>query len=388
MHKYKNDKKLLAVALSLLVSQAFAMTEMENSELDGVVGQALFVADKISGTVGGVTPYDDFTFYRVGLDVELGINANINKLQLGCGGVNDALVAGCDVDIDFFSFMGRSGSLQGAAATSSFVLTRPYFEFAIKNDNIASQREIVGYKIGAQTADGIMAAGRTYTAGQTNLENGGTCGTGSAAARVACHSGINQISGNLGFEMSGYTHVNASVIPIIAEGEADACFGHVSSGPAGAQAACGAGNAFYANQAGTRMSDVLITNVPLTLYNGSGILFFFTSATADIRESLRMTHQIALTNASNFGMSSQRERVLWPRYDRTFTTDAATIARETANTGWWFNLPEMKILNAPAEDQSLSGGDALNALIEGVNLENLDLGIPAVDNCFGTLKFC
>ncbi|PTQ89526.1 hypothetical protein [Agitococcus lubricus] len=394
INKYKNI--ITVLALSLCQQQAYAWTELENNELDAVVGQALFVADKITGPAGGST-FDDFTFYRVGLDVELGLNANVNKFQLGCNGVNDNLVVGCDIDIDFFSFMGRSGSAQGAAATSSFILTRPYFEFAIKNDNTASLREIVGYKIGSQFADGMMGIGRLYNNGEMNIEedfandglyngNGGICNTSTAAnnaaGRASCHSGINFISGNLGFEMSGYTPI--SVLGGV--GTADACFGHVTAGNADAIANCGPGNKFFASAVGTRMSNVLIPNIPLNVYNRSFALALLgiDQAFADVKESLKMIHQISIDGSvpDSFGMSSQRERVSYPNF-------AGTAFSTPANTGWWFNLPGLRILNLPANAPPINAiGDVIAALNEGVNLENLDLGVGTVDNCFGTLKFC
>lgn len=387
--KTKNNKQavILASALCLTTSSVWAMTELSDGDMSAVQGQALFVADKIVGPAGGST-FDDFTFYRVGFDAELGLNANIDSLKLGCGGVNDNLVTGkCDVDIDFLSLLGLNATRTGpgAAATSDFVLKRPYFEFAIKNDNIASQREVVGIRIGTEEATGIMSIGRQYLNGETNAENGGTCntagGNGNAAGRLACHSGINSISGNLGIEMSGYTSVTLTVLGINS-GSGDACFGHVTAGNADAMANCGAANKFFASAVGTRMDTVVIPNIPLKVYNQTGLLAIAGNAFADVSENLRMVHRIILDASSGFGLSLQREQVSYPSFDKTSFLPAA-------NTGWWFNLPQIAILNTAAADQTIEGvGAAVAALGEGLDLINLELNQPPADNCFGTLKFC
>lgn len=111
------------------------MQALADRDLAEVTGQALFVSDRIAptGAAGSVT---DFTFHRMGLDVELAMNANIDKLQLGCGGFNESIASNaCDIDFDFVRFMGRNGTSGGAPVTSDFKLTRPYIELAIRNEN-------------------------------------------------------------------------------------------------------------------------------------------------------------------------------------------------------------------------------------------------------------
>ena len=80
----KNNRQLVTMAsmLWLMNGSVFAMTELNDADLSGVTGQALFVADKIVGPAGGST-FDDFTYYRVGFDAELGVNANIDSMKLG-----------------------------------------------------------------------------------------------------------------------------------------------------------------------------------------------------------------------------------------------------------------------------------------------------------------
>ncbi|MGB1221601.1 MAG: hypothetical protein ACPG43_08675, partial [Alcanivoracaceae bacterium] len=84
---------------------------LDDDALRDVHGQngSLFVADTIEpNELVGANSYSNFTFKRMGLDARLDVNMNIGKVQLGCGGINDALSGGpaCDIDIDYLSLMG------------------------------------------------------------------------------------------------------------------------------------------------------------------------------------------------------------------------------------------------------------------------------------------
>lgn len=90
------------------------------------------------------------------MEAEIELNANIKKLQLGCGGVNGA--NGCDIDIDNLSLSGNSSTRDGRASSSA-KLINPFLEFAIKNPNSASQREVTGFRVSAEQAVGLLTAG-------------------------------------------------------------------------------------------------------------------------------------------------------------------------------------------------------------------------------------
>lgn len=96
------------------IANVSEMTQLEDNDLREVSGQGLILNDKISGSeLEGSNAYSQpFDFYRMGLNGELEMNMNISKLQLGCGGINDHLsgFAGCDIDIDYASLMGRNGT--------------------------------------------------------------------------------------------------------------------------------------------------------------------------------------------------------------------------------------------------------------------------------------
>lgn len=333
------------------------MESMDDSALAGVTGQALFNAARIPG-VGG----SNLTFYRLMLDTRLDLNMNIDRLQLGCGGVNDALSGPgmCDIDIENVNLMGRSGTVAGAPG-SDFTLMRPYLEFAIKNDGNKATREIAGINIGAQSADGYMGMGRFNPACNSNPDP------------IACHAGINSISGFLGTEMSATAAGSGTIlgfIPITFVG----CFGNTARTDDNCAAT---GNAFNVNYRGTRMTDIALANKSLDMAVYGGTLNI--TGRIDLLESLRYLHGIALVNAANFGISFQREQMRWPNFNpSTFGT--------IANTGFWFNLPSVKVLDAYSDVGNV--GDATSALGGGVAMTNIDLGQRPPDNCYGSTKFC
>src|SRR5699024_6391072 len=223
-------KKYFLTALTLLPSLVLATVPLEDNEMAEVTGQSLLVADYIAPS-GATNSQTDFHYYRTGSDALVEMNMNIDKLQLGCGGYNEAVRANsCDIDLDYVSFLGRDPSgnngiqpdgakKAGDPVTSDFKLTRPYFEIAVR-DVGGGQREIAGFKIGAQEADGFMGIGRTYGHGEWNEEIGVTCNTSNP---LTCHSGINSLSGALTVEDSANIPIKASVWPVTLSGEG--CFG-------------------------------------------------------------------------------------------------------------------------------------------------------------------
>lgn len=166
-----------------------ALQEMTDQSLSNVTGQAIMLMDKEAA--------NGFTFYKAGLDAMLEINMNIEKLQLGCGGINDLTSPGsCDIDIDRLSLgcvangsgqcvsldpVGNqiAGAIDDIDANKTklrdFALTRPYFQFAIKNDDSRTLREVVGIRLGAENSSGPLSFASLnsfsgYLTGTANLE--------------------------------------------------------------------------------------------------------------------------------------------------------------------------------------------------------------------------
>lgn len=357
----------LLLASSLLVpTVATAITELADHELDAISGQALIVADKLPGVAGS-----NQTFYRMALDAELSLNATIDRLQLGCGGFNNVVVANaCDIDMEYVQFMGRGSPGQpgatgsGIAATSGFLLRRPYFEFAIKNDADPTRRELIGFKIGAQTVDGYFGVGRYYTPGAAGSPAGCTTAQSGSGA-FYCHTGINRLSGFVNAELSGNAY---------------GCFNLFGCtpdpNPANQDQVATIGPAVRTLW-GTRMNrfqaEVPATSTDIGL-----------TVDASVNQSLRFMHGFALDPsntqyaADDFFLSFQREPIRYP----TFNKSNAHSANFT-NPGWWMNVPNAELSGLKAYDVAVSAGS-----LGGVTLNDPDIGQRAVDNCLGALKFC
>lgn len=160
----------IAIALgSLCFSSAYAastLVPMSDSELSATRGQALmsmsYIAPTDSANLEKLRDNNsNVGFYKLGLDADLELNANIKKLQLGCGGANGA--GACDIDIDNLSLSGLSDTNDGRASSSA-KLTNPFIEFAIKNPNSASTREVAGVRLSAESIQGLLTFGSENSA--------------------------------------------------------------------------------------------------------------------------------------------------------------------------------------------------------------------------------
>lgn len=180
MRQFTSLRVALLTFGSLCFSSVYAastLVPMSDAELSATRGQALMSMSYIAPTdsASNSSYNGNMGFYRLALDGELEINANIQSLQLGCGGINGA--GACDLDIDYLSLSGGTvDSTNTERASSSAVITNPFLEFAIKNPNSASTREIQGFRFSAEALSGLLTLG---------LENGNTA------------SGINSFSGYL-----------------------------------------------------------------------------------------------------------------------------------------------------------------------------------------------
>src|SRR5690606_40215087 len=137
-----------------------------DQELSEVNGQALLSMEVQTGfsqvdNLGGTYDQSNISFYKLGLEAEMEINANIKKLRLGCGRINGA--AGCDLDIDHLSLSGNPAS-GGDRAASSALSTNPFVQFAIKNPHQASTREVLGFRLSAEKISGLLTMGTENSA--------------------------------------------------------------------------------------------------------------------------------------------------------------------------------------------------------------------------------
>lgn len=353
----------LMLAGMLAPAASAGLIELADRELEDVTGQALLVADKLPGVSGS-----NHTFYRMALDAEIALNATIDRLQLGCGGFNEAVVANaCDIDMEYVRLLGMdlSGGQPGAsgsgvAATSAFTLRRPYFEFAIKNDADPTRRELIGFKVGAQTVTGFFSVGRHYAPGETTGCTSATSGSGA----FYCHTGINRLSGYINAELSGKAYGCFNLFGCTPNPDPAKQDEVATIGPA------------VRTVWGTRMNRMQ-TDVPATS-SDIGL-----TVDGSVNESLRFLHGFVLDPANtqyaadDFFLSFQREPVRYPTFNKSSTHS------HTANPGWWLNVPNAELSGLKAYGVAVSAGS-----LGGVTLTDPDIGQRPVDNCFGALKFC
>ena len=191
--KHLNIALLAFGSLAINPSYAGTLKAMTDQQLSNTTGQALmsltYIAPADTANLERQRGGDQNTgFYKLGMEAEVELNANIKKLQLGCGGTNGA--GACDIDIDNLSLSGLANTNTGRASSSA-KMTNPFIEFAIKNPNSASTRSITGVRLSADKVEGLLTAG---------TENSTT------------QNGINAISGfmRIQSDSSGYVYGKAN----------------------------------------------------------------------------------------------------------------------------------------------------------------------------------
>lgn len=344
--------KLLALCgflICLQTAQANGLSQLSDEELSNIEGQALFNLNKTDNSSQGLS------FYRLGMEAEIALNANIKKLQLGCGGSKGA---GCDIDIDNVALTGiTTSNAQGAGATTDFILNNPFVEFAISNTNQASTRSIEGFRLGALSALGMMSLGSN--------ENTST---------LTDDTGINSLSGDIGVRVTN-ANINGINITLI-----------------------GTANARVNDYSGTIIAD-RSTSFSLTGLKATARLMLggFIPVPIDLQLTANMNnipfntaHRLQVSDVngnptSGAYLSLQKKDINW---QNIATGQWNNIA---AKKGWWLSVPDTQFANLTMDGSGvrLSALDAIGGILGAtVDIPAMDLGQRPVNNCYGTLKFC
>lgn len=339
-------------------STLYAMTELDDNALSQVEGQALLNLTYNQGVNSGSMQQSNMGFYRLGLAAELSLNANIKKLQLGCGGSKGA---GCDIDIDNIALTGIN-PVDGSYVNSDFVLNNPFIEFAIDNPNSAATRQVAGFRLGALSALGMMSIGSN-----NNLKN------------LTDDKGINSLSGDIGVRVTNA--MMNDVRACIGLYAGDFCLGGELKGTAN------------------------VANYTTTLIANRSSSFDLTKMTAQASSSLlglklenvnmlgipyATVHKLVIAGedgkgTSNASLSLQNKDIYWQN-----VTDGSW-KENSAQKGWWMSIPETQFTNLSVDETiRLNGvGAVFGALFKtAVNMDGVDLGQLPISNCYGGLKFC
>lgn len=331
---------------SLIGSTVYAMEPLDDDALSQVSGQAAFYTGYIAP--GGSNPNSNIGFFTLGLNGTLSLNANIDKIQLGCGGVNGS---GCDINLNQVSISGLTTGTSGTYADSDATLNNPFIQLAILNPNSLSTRQVVGLYLGAQNIIGQLSIGMNNNT-STAISNG--------SATAANNTGIQTLSGSLGVTLSNTTLTNVNICLLICTQTSAT----ISS---------------YTQQLNLAHASTISDFGPMT---ATSSLLGLTLSNVHLKnEPLAAIHNILINNASA-GLSLESMPITWPT-----TSGWSTSA---AQVGWWLSLPNIAISNVTT-NQSVS----INALtaVAGVlgsevDISAIDLAQQHISNCYGGLKFC
>ena len=354
------------------------LKSLSDSELSEVQGQALMNLTYTDPSKANTSmTSQNIGFYKLGMEADVELNANINKLQLGCGGVNGA--GGCDIDIDHLSLSGVADTREGRVASSA-KMTNPFIEFAIKNPNSASTREMMGFRLSAEKVLGMLTLGEenTGTPNGINSLSGymkikDTTGTASTTAR-------NMSYADTGMSVDG--KIKLGILPTLGFTTTNYNLGLQSTtATLNVKGTTLAGNRMtHANLKGNATIDQLnfgggiyasvkagLLNIPVPIeLNATGNI---TGLTADlnISENLGFIHKLSLSNP--FSLSLQKQKIHW---------NGANVAAER---GWWLAIEDDIDIGKVIPSNSIDvTNDILKQVVPSINsyLANNTVNCPGI----------
>lgn len=428
---------LLFPLLLIMTKYSYALESLADADMRDITGQSLFTANYINGTGAAATGTAGVDFFRLGLDAEMSLNLNVKSLKLGCNGVNGPA---CDIDIDNVSLSGTEAcSTANGRPNCDAVVTRPFLEFAIKNPNSLATREILGFRFGAQSLNGLLTAGTNDgTANGINRFSGFmsiAATTGTTTTQAANFTDVLGGRATVGGCTSGCpspftTNTAPLAVPSLAVGFNVGAFTVEGNQLQSASilATTTAPDIIFNAASGTRSANVpgciYVIGIGLCNTTLSSVKFDtrLTNLKIDIgiTESLGFLHKIPLNNP--FGLSVQKENVRWPgapadarRGWYLAINDPVQLGNLSTPSGFAVDITSVfpqvaskatTFLNAnPVNVPFLSaiGGvlgvtitltvppiDLSAATPANLALNNLPLGAEqdVTPNCWGTLKFC
>ena len=413
-----------AVSASTVYANPVELQALSDQELSDVNGQALLSLSYISPTdAENKMAGNGVGFYKLGMEADVKLNANIRSLQLGCGGINGA--GNCDIDIDNLSLSGVSDTRDGRASSSA-VLTNPFVEFAIKNPNSSSTREVVGLRLSAEKVLGLLTMGEENSDKPNGINSLSgylkilpTTGVASTTVRSMTYNDTKMnIDGNIRLLLntgsgSGYStndydlglesaRANLSVNGTTITGS--------RMNSANLTGVATIGGLDFSGRIVARLNSALVNWLPVPISARGQI----TGLTADLKisENLGFIHKLPVNNP--FSLSLQSQSVFWP---------GATVA---ANRGWWLALEDGIDIGQVTPSNTIDISDDIlkqvvphisqylknnpsycplvSCAITGLNIGNVNLtgskplNFPIQDlklatqnfapNCYGNLKFC
>ena len=387
----KMNKSLISILITatLGLSQSYAMTALNDEELAEVEGQSLMNLEFQQGTnttdaQGKAYNQSNIGFYKLALSAELELNANIKKLQLGCGGDNNSIRANsCDIDIDHIGLSGLPDDpnyTSDQRAATSALITNPFIQFAIKNPTSAATREVLGFRVSAEKIKGLMTLGTE----NTSTPNGINTFSGYMKTKTASGTAVTEARtmtyADTGLQIKGKVTGTILFIPTTLDYTSDNYNLTLSSTTA----------PFTINStivSGTRMKDVtlkgsgtvgqinfsgpltatVLGGVPLNKQVTGNITGLKTDIT--VNQSLGLIHALYLNNPASLSLQSQD--ILW------------TGAAVGANKGWWLAMEDEVELGSLSPTTKVAiTNEVLKQTIAGINKDLTEHPRPCGDLLF------
>ncbi|MFW2100747.1 hypothetical protein [Acinetobacter johnsonii] len=385
------NKSLISILITATLgfSQSYAMTALNDEELSEVEGQSLMNLEFQQGTnttdaQGKTYNQSNIGFYKLALSAELELNANIKKLQLGCGGDNNSIRANsCDIDIDHISLSGLPDDANYTSdqrAATSALITNPFIQFAIKNPTSAATREVLGFRVSAEKIKGLMTLGTE----NTSTPNGINTFSGYMKTKTASGTAVTEARtmtyADTGLQIKGKVTGTILFIPTTLDYTSDNYNLTLSSTTA----------PFTINStivSGTRMKDVtlkgsgtvgqinfsgpltatVLGGVPLNKQVTGNITGLKTDIT--VNQSLGLIHALYLNNPASLSLQSQD--ILW------------TGAAVGANKGWWLAMEDEVELGSLSPTTKVAiTNEVLKQTIAGINKDLTEHPRPCGDLLF------
>lgn len=386
----------LASAVLLISQHSLALTALDDQELSKVEGQALLSMEITQGTnqvdeIGQAINQSGVKFYRLGLEAEMELNANIRKLQLGCGGVNNSIHGkpGCDIDIDHISLSGLVGEnyTSDQRAASSAIISNPFVEFAIGNAASASTRRVLGFRLSAEKIQGLLTMGTENTATPNGINSFSgymrtkeASGTAQTAVRQMTYAATGQyiegtVRGGIGsvelpldlhYKSNDYTFdLTSAAAPFVIP--STPVYGtRIKDNIAILK---GVGTVETINFQGPLAAQLLDGALTLNKQITGSLTGLRTDIT--VNQNLGLIHALYLNNPAS--LSLQSDLILWP---------GASMA---ANPGWWLALEgEVDLGRVDPIDLVNITDDVLRQTIPGINHDLT----TNVRDCGGILSGC
>ena len=389
MMKFKRLALTASIGALLVVSTLSysdqGLTSLTDKELADETGQALFNLSYISPTdttnlmrsknING-TSVGSVGFYKLGIEAEMELNANIRNLQLGCGGRNGA--DACDIDIKNLSLSGLPDSYDNTGSpvfangrpSTSAKLTNPFMEFAIKDPDKASTREVLGFRLSAEKISGLLTAGLLNNATPSSVDGiqslsgfmriAATTGEVMTKATVFGTRSDEQIQGllnalgiNRTFTSDPSSPDNKGItIPSMVANfslpesqvngnrNTQAVVRNISTKLTSIPLANGPNNQLKVTFPALILG--LGNNAKVALKSGSEVKNLNLDIT--FNQALSMIHNIPLTGTGGY-LALQNQQLLWPGayIDSTDTakTDLSSMSKtDVAQPGWWMSFAE------------------------------------------------